>query len=76
MPVICAGAAIRAGDVVIADDDGVVVVPREDADTVMRVSRARIEKENETRALLAAGKLGLDIYGLRKKVLEMGLEYI
>lgn len=76
VPVVCAGAAIRAGDVVVADDDGVVVVPREDVDIVVRASRARIEKEDDTRAQLATGKLGLDIYGLRKKVLEMGLEYI
>jgi 4-hydroxy-4-methyl-2-oxoglutarate aldolase len=73
--VVCAGAAICGGDVVVADDDGVVVVPFEHADAVARSSEARIKKEDETRAQLAAGKLGLDIYGLRKKVLEMGLEY-
>jgi 4-hydroxy-4-methyl-2-oxoglutarate aldolase len=76
VPVVCAGAAIRAGDVIVADDDGVVVVQRQDADEVVRASEARVQREEKTRAELAAGKLGLDIYNLRKKLEDLGLEYI
>ncbi|HEY1802006.1 MAG TPA: 4-carboxy-4-hydroxy-2-oxoadipate aldolase/oxaloacetate decarboxylase [Terriglobales bacterium] len=76
VPIVCAGAAIHPGDVIVADDDGVVVVPRENASTVAQASEARILKEDKTRAQLAAGKLGLDIYNLRKKLEEMGLQYI
>jgi 4-hydroxy-4-methyl-2-oxoglutarate aldolase len=76
VPVVCAGAVIRAGDVIVADDDGVVVVQRQDADEVVRASEARVQREEKTRAELAAGKLGLDIYNLRKKLEDLGLEYI
>jgi 4-hydroxy-4-methyl-2-oxoglutarate aldolase len=76
IPVVCAGAVVNGGDVVVADDDGVVVVSRSDADAVASASETRIQKESKTRSQLIAGKLGLDIYGLRKKLEEMGLEYI
>jgi 4-hydroxy-4-methyl-2-oxoglutarate aldolase len=76
VPIVCAGAAVRPGDVIVADDDGVVVVHHEDADEIAKASEARLEKEAKTRVQLAAGKLGLDIYNLRKKLADLGLEYI
>src|SRR5215472_10078658 len=74
-PIVCAGAAIDPGDVVVADDDGVVVVKRVDAARVAAASKQRVDKEEGTRARLAKGELGLDIYGLRAKLKELGLEY-
>lgn len=75
VPVVCAGALIEPGDVVVADDDGVVVVRRSDAREVAAASEQRVRKEEVTRERLARGELGLDIYGLRAKVKELGLEY-
>jgi len=75
VPIVCAGASIDPGDVIVADDDGVVVVKREDAAKVAAASKARVEKEDKTRQRLASGELGLDIYGLRAKLAELGLEY-
>ena len=74
-PIVCAGAAIDPGDVVVADDDGVVVVKRVDAAKVAAASKQRVDNEEGTRARLAKGELGLDIYGLRAKLKELGLEY-
>jgi 4-hydroxy-4-methyl-2-oxoglutarate aldolase len=76
LPIICAGQLVNPGDVVVADDDGVVVVPRTDAVRVLEQSRARIAKEAETRARLAAGELGLDVYGYREKLAKAGLRYV
>jgi len=75
VPIVCAGASINPGDVIVADDDGVVVVRREDAAKVAAASKQRVEKEEGTRARLAKGELGLDIYSLRAKLKELGLEY-
>jgi len=75
VPVVCAGAAIAPGDVVVADDDGVVVVRREECEAVVGASRQRVSKEDATRERLARGELGLDIYGLRQKIAALGLEY-
>ena len=76
VPVVCAGAAIRAGDVIVADVDGVVVVPRATAVDVARASDARIAKEEQSRAKLRKGELGLDFYGLRAKLAELGVQYV
>jgi 4-hydroxy-4-methyl-2-oxoglutarate aldolase len=75
-PLVCAGALIRPGDVVVADDDGVVVVRRGEAADVLSKSKAREEKETAVRARLAAGELGLDIYDMRAKLQAKGLKYI
>jgi 4-hydroxy-4-methyl-2-oxoglutarate aldolase len=75
VPVVCAGAAIEAGDVIVADDDGVVVVKRAEAAKVAAASEQRVKKEDVTREKLARGELGLDLYGLRAKIAELGLEY-
>ena len=76
VPVVCAGAVVRPGDVVVADVDGVVIVPRAQAADVARAADARIAKEEQSRAKLRAGELGLDFYGLRKKLAELGVEYV
>lgn len=75
-PIICAGALVHAGDVVIGDDDGVVIVPRQRAAEVAEASAKREEKEAATRKRLAKGELGLDIYGMRDNLGKAGLKYI
>lgn len=75
VPVVCAGQIVRPGDLVVADDDGVVVVPRLAAEDVLRKSEARERKEAGTRARLRAGELGLDIYGMREALARKGLVY-
>ncbi|TQS41086.1 4-carboxy-4-hydroxy-2-oxoadipate aldolase/oxaloacetate decarboxylase [Cryptosporangium phraense] len=75
VPVVVGGALIHPGDALVADDDGVVVVPRADVDAVADASRAREAKEDATRAALAAGELGLDRYGLRPLLERLGVVY-
>ena len=75
VPVVCAGQIVRPGDLILADDDGVVVVPRASAETVLGQSEAREAKEAKTRARLQAGEVGLDIYGMREKLAQKGLVY-
>lgn len=75
IPVVCAGAPISPGDVVVGDDDGVVVVKREEAADVLKAAEQRVSKENATRERLAKGESGLDIYGWRQKVTALGLQY-
>jgi 4-hydroxy-4-methyl-2-oxoglutarate aldolase len=76
VPVVCAGVHVRPGDVVAADDDGVVVVPRLEAAAVAKAGEEREKKEAGSRARLQKGELGLDIYGMRKQLEEKGLRYI
>lgn len=75
MPLVIAGQLVHPGDVIVADDDGVVVVPREAAASVADKSAAREKKEDETRARLKSGELGLDYYGMREKLAKAGLSY-
>jgi len=74
--VVCAGALVRPGDVVVGDHDGVVVVSRESAPEVARLAAARMAKEEKSRERLRAGELGIDMYGLRAKIGELGIQYI
>jgi 4-hydroxy-4-methyl-2-oxoglutarate aldolase len=76
VPIVCAGQLITPGDVVVADDDGVAVVPRDRAATVLDAARARAEKENGARKRYAAGELSLDVNDMRDKLAELGLRYV
>ncbi|WP_237214869.1 4-carboxy-4-hydroxy-2-oxoadipate aldolase/oxaloacetate decarboxylase [Falsiroseomonas oryziterrae] len=75
LPVVIAGQLVAPGDLVCADDDGVVVVRRAEAEAVLKATEAREAKENATRARLKAGELGLDIYGMREALAKKGLRY-
>ncbi|MDL5156034.1 4-carboxy-4-hydroxy-2-oxoadipate aldolase/oxaloacetate decarboxylase [Actinomycetospora termitidis] len=76
VPVTLGGQVVNPGDVVLADDDGVMVVPREDVDRAVDAAQARVDKEAATRAAFEAGELGLDRYGLRDRLAGLGLEYV
>jgi 4-hydroxy-4-methyl-2-oxoglutarate aldolase len=75
-PIVCAGASIHPGDVIIADDDGVVVVAREDAARILAASELREDNERSKRQRLAAGELGLDMYSMRDRLEQQGLRYV
>ena len=75
VPVVCAGTLIHPGDVIVADDDGVCVVPRREAESTLEKCAARDDKEAKVRQRLKAGELGLDIYGMREKLAQRGLVY-
>ncbi|CAM3590552.1 4-carboxy-4-hydroxy-2-oxoadipic acid aldolase [Pseudomonas reidholzensis] len=76
LPVLCAGQLVNAGDVVVADDDGVVVVRRAEAEQVLQAARRRADLEQHKAQRLASGELGLDIYDMRARLAEKGLRYI
>ena len=76
LPLVCAGQNIIPGDVVIADDDGVCIVPRETVSAAIKSSEARLEKEEINRAKFLKGELGLDVYGMREDLKAKGLKYV
>lgn len=76
VPVVCGGVQIEPGDVIVADDDGVMSVARTEAGTVLAAAEARLSKEEKTRIRLEAGELGLDFYGLREKLTDLGVRWV
>jgi 4-hydroxy-4-methyl-2-oxoglutarate aldolase len=76
VPIVCAGVSVNPGDAVVADDDGVVAIPGDRAAAVLEAGRAREANETDKRARLAAGELGVDMYGLRALLEQLGVSYV
>ena len=76
VPIVCAGATVNPGDIIVGDPDGVVVVKREAASEVARLGQERLVKEAKTRERLRNGELGLDFYGLRERLKELGVDWV
>ena len=76
IPVVCAGASVDAGDIIVADDDGVCIVKRSEAKNILDLAQEREKLEVEKRKRLASGELGLDIYDMREKLKKHGLKYV
>jgi 4-hydroxy-4-methyl-2-oxoglutarate aldolase len=75
LPLVCAGQRVEPGDAIVADDDGVLVVPRARIGEALDASFARVKKEATNRERFAAGEVGLDVYGMREKLTAKGLRY-
>ena len=76
VPVVLGGQVVDPGDIVCADDDGVAVVARSEAEWALEMCRRRLATETQARARLAAGELGLDMYGLRRQLVDMGVDWV
>jgi 4-hydroxy-4-methyl-2-oxoglutarate aldolase len=76
VPIVLGGQTVRPGDVVVADDDGVTLVPRDDVARALTASQARVDREAAARAAFQDGELGLDRYGLRARLADLGIEYV
>jgi 4-hydroxy-4-methyl-2-oxoglutarate aldolase len=76
VPVVCAGASVHPGDVIVGDADGVVVVSRSEAVDIARLGAERVAKEQKSRERLRSGELGLDMYGWRAKLADLGVQYV
>lgn len=76
VPLLCAGQVVYPGDIVVADDDGVVIVPRANAERIDIAAQKRVDVEESKRQRLAAGELGLDIYQMRPALAQKGLRYV
>ena len=76
LPIVCAGQIVNPGDAIVADDDGVLVIPRAEVETARAAAHARLDKEAAARARLAAGEVSIDIYGMREKLVQKGLLFV